>query len=40
MDCYRILAEDKTPRNLASEVIRAATDFDGTERAHLPVIKP
>jgi tetratricopeptide (TPR) repeat protein len=33
MDCYRHLAEDKLAGNLAGEVIRASTDFDGTERA-------
>jgi hypothetical protein len=33
MDCYRMLAEDKMAENLAAEVIRASTDFDGTERA-------
>jgi tetratricopeptide (TPR) repeat protein len=33
MDCYRMLAEDKMAENLAGEVIRASTDFDGTERA-------
>jgi hypothetical protein len=33
MDCYRMLAEDKLAGNLADEVIRASTDFDGTERA-------
>ena len=33
MDCYRHLAEDRMAENLASEVIQASTDFDGTERA-------
>jgi hypothetical protein len=33
MDCYRMLAEDKVAGNLADEVIRSSTDFDGTERA-------
>ena len=33
MDCYRMLTEDKMAENLADEVIRAGTDFDGTERA-------
>jgi tetratricopeptide (TPR) repeat protein len=33
MDCYRHLAEDRLAENLASEVIQASTDFDGTERA-------
>jgi hypothetical protein len=33
MDCYRHLAEDRLAETLASEVIEASTDFDGTERA-------
>ena len=33
MDCYRHLAEDRLAETLASEVIQASTDFDGTERA-------
>src|SRR5262249_35679216 len=33
MDCYRHLGEDPMAENLADEVIRASTDFDGTERA-------
>ncbi len=33
MDCYRHLAEDRMAETLADEVIRSATDFDGTERA-------
>jgi tetratricopeptide (TPR) repeat protein len=33
MDCYRHLGEDTIAQNLADEVIRASTDFDGTERA-------
>jgi hypothetical protein len=33
MDCYRPLAEDRMAETLADEVIRSATDFDGTERA-------
>ena len=33
MDCYRHLTEDRMAETLASEVIRACTDFDGTERA-------
>ena len=37
MDCYRMLAEDKMAENLADEVIRASTDFDGTERAPMRV---
>jgi hypothetical protein len=33
MDCYRHLAEDRMASALATEVIQASTDFDGTERA-------
>jgi hypothetical protein len=33
MDCYRLLGEDRFAENLAHEVIRAGTDFDGTERS-------
>ena len=33
MDCYRHLAEDRMAETLATEVIQASTDFDGTERA-------
>ncbi|UNO40476.1 XRE family transcriptional regulator [Streptomyces sp. MST-110588] len=33
MDCYRLVGEDKLARTLAEEVLRANTDFDGTERA-------
>lgn len=33
MDCYRLVGEDKLARTLAEEVLRAGTDFDGTERA-------
>ena len=33
MDCYRHLAEDRMAETLASEVIRASTDFDGIARA-------
>jgi tetratricopeptide (TPR) repeat protein len=33
MDCYRLLGEDRFAKNLAEEVIRAGTDFDGAERA-------
>lgn len=32
MDCYRLLGEDRFAKNLADEVIRAGTDFDGSER--------
>jgi hypothetical protein len=33
MDCYRVLGEDRMAETLATEVIRASTDFDGTERS-------
>jgi tetratricopeptide (TPR) repeat protein len=33
MDCYRILGENRLAQTLAGEVIRAGTDFDGTERS-------
>jgi hypothetical protein len=33
MDCYRHLAEDAMAANLADEVIRASTDFDGTDHS-------
>jgi hypothetical protein len=36
MDCYRHLGEDAMAANLAEEVIRASTDFDGTDRAPMP----
>ena len=32
-----MLAEDKLAENLATEVIRTSTDFDGTERAPMRV---
>ncbi|WP_255951008.1 XRE family transcriptional regulator [Streptomyces odontomachi] len=32
MDCYRLVGEDKLAKNLAEEVLRAGTDFDGMER--------
>ncbi|MGK5629253.1 helix-turn-helix domain-containing protein [Streptomyces sp. URMC 123] len=32
MDCYRVLGENRLARTLADEVVRASTDFDGTER--------
>lgn len=32
MDCYRLVGEDKLASTLADEVLRAGTDFDGTER--------
>jgi hypothetical protein len=37
MDCYRMLADDSMAENLANEVIRASTDFDGQERAPMRV---
>ena len=33
MHCYRLVGEDKLARTLADEVLRAGTDFDGTERS-------
>jgi hypothetical protein len=33
MDCYRILGEDRMAKNLAQEVIRAGTSYDGAERS-------
>ncbi|HEX5568368.1 MAG TPA: XRE family transcriptional regulator [Streptomyces sp.] len=33
MDCYRLVSEDRLARSLAEEVLRAGTDFDGTERS-------
>ncbi|MEU3189478.1 XRE family transcriptional regulator [Streptomyces sp. NPDC006992] len=33
MDCYRRVGEDRLAEQLASEVVRANTDWDGTERA-------
>jgi hypothetical protein len=33
MDCYRHVAEDRMAEMLATEIIQASTDFDGTERA-------
>lgn len=37
MDCYRILGEDRLATTLAEEVIRAGTDFDGTERSPMRI---
>ncbi|MCD5317160.1 tetratricopeptide repeat protein [Kineosporia babensis] len=37
MDCYRILGEDPIAESLAHEVIRAGTDFDGTERSPMRI---
>jgi hypothetical protein len=33
LNCYRLVGEDKLARTLAEEVLRAGTDFDGTERS-------
>lgn len=33
MDCYRLVGENQLARTLAEEVLRAGTDFDGTERS-------
>lgn len=37
MDAYRMLGENKLARNLAEEVIRAGTDYDGTERSPMRI---
>jgi hypothetical protein len=37
MDCYRHLGDDRIAESLAAEVIEAATDFDGTERAPMRI---
>jgi len=37
MDCYRHLGDDRIAESLAAEVIDAATDFDGTERAPMRI---
>ena len=37
MDCYRKVGEDQLAEQLASQVIRASTDFDGTERAPMRI---
>jgi tetratricopeptide (TPR) repeat protein len=37
MDCYRHLGDDGLAESLATEVIEAATDFDGTERAPMRI---
>ena len=37
MDCYRHLGDDRVAESLATEVIDAATDFDGTERAPMRI---
>lgn len=37
MDCYRKVGEDELAEQLAGEVIRASTDWDGTERAPMRI---
>ena len=37
MDCYRHLGDDRIAESLATEVIEASTDFDGTERAPMRI---
>lgn len=37
MDCYRKVGEDQLAVQLASEVIRASTDWDGTERSPMRI---
>jgi hypothetical protein len=37
MDCYRHLGDDRIAESLATEVIEAATDFDGIERAPMRI---
>ncbi|WP_404870963.1 tetratricopeptide repeat protein (plasmid) [Kitasatospora griseola] len=37
MDAYRKVGEDRLAEQLAGEVIRASTDFDGTERAPMRI---
>nr|WP_257018921.1 XRE family transcriptional regulator [Streptomyces sp. TLI_235] len=37
MDCYRMLGENKLATALAEEVIRASTDYDGTERSPMRI---
>jgi tetratricopeptide (TPR) repeat protein len=37
VDCYRHLGDDRIAESLATEVIEAATDFDGTERAPMRI---
>ncbi|MFF8414674.1 XRE family transcriptional regulator [Streptomyces zaomyceticus] len=37
MDAYRRVAEDRLAEQIASEVIRVNTDFDGTERAPMRI---
>ncbi|MEU3498744.1 XRE family transcriptional regulator [Kitasatospora cineracea] len=37
MDCYRMLGENRLAQTLAEEVIRAGTDYDGTERSPMRI---
>ena len=37
MDCYRIMGEDRMAQGLAEEVVRASTDYDGTERSPMRI---
>lgn len=37
MDCYRQVGEDRLAEQIAGEVIRASTDWDGTERAPMRI---
>jgi len=37
MDCYRRVAEDGLATQIAGEVIRASTDFDGSEKAPMRI---
>ncbi|MFD4481543.1 XRE family transcriptional regulator [Streptomyces sp. NPDC058471] len=37
MDCYRRVAEDGLASQIAGEVIRSSTDFDGTEKAPMRI---
>ncbi|WP_345696759.1 XRE family transcriptional regulator [Kitasatospora terrestris] len=37
MDCYRMLGENRLATTLAEEVIRASTDYDGTERSPMRI---
>ena len=37
MDCYRVLGENRMAQNLAEEVIRVGTDYDGAERSPMRI---
>lgn len=37
MDCYRVLGENRMAKALAEEVVRAGTDYDGTERTPMRI---